>query len=272
MLDHANPKARPLVVESIFLAAVVACALCIAALAPANAYAAGTKSAWVVTTQTTKYTGDNGSVVVAKYGYKDGLITSYKWIDKFDGQRSTHQYKYTYDKKFRITKETEKNNGKTFAQKVKFTYNKKGYLVKRVSTPKGSDAKYASKYSYNSKGQLTKTAATFGANKYFYDAKGNVKTKKEDSAETGHSTMKYSYDAKGNLTKQQDSYNLATYTNTYEGSRLVKRVGYDENGKKASVTTYKYKKVTAPKAASKLVKSQQKWIINEILPFYSCHC
>lgn len=95
---------------------------------------------------------------------------------------------------------------------------------------------------------------------------------KENSPESSRSTTQYSYDVKGDLTKQQDSWNLATYVNTYEGSRLVKQVGYDGNWKKASVTAYKYKKVTAPKAATKMVKSQQKWIVNEILPLLSAHC
>ena len=271
MFSHSLSKAKPFVVGSVFLAAVVACALCAAALTPAHANAAGNKTMWVVASKTVKNISDEMTTVV-KYSYNKGAITSQKTVEKYGSDKWTHLYTYKYDKKFRITSESEKNNGKPIAGKIRITHNKKGYLVKHVFTPKGSNAKYVSEYSYDSKGRLTKDTATFGSATYFYDSRGNVKTKKEDSAETGRSTIKYSYDAKGNLTKQQDSYNLATYTNTYEGSRLVKRVGYDENGKKASVTTYKYKKVTAPKAASKLVKSQQKWIVNEILPFYSAHC
>ena len=254
---------------------VAALALCIACLAPSHAYAAGSKSMWVVSSVETK-TVQGGNTTVTTYGYKQGLITSQKRTIAWNGSKTTTQNTYKYDKKFRLSEVANKTDGTQLARKAVYTFNKKGLLIKIAYVPKMANASEMVKFAYDSKGRLKKMVEVYAEGnvtcKYAYNAKGNLKSFKRSSPKADSLSFQYQYDSKGFVKSYtQDDFGTSKHVNTYKGSRLVKQVKYDPFGNKVDVTTYKYKKVTVPKAAIGMVKAQQKTVFNTVLPLASAH-
>lgn len=200
---------------------------------------AGSKTMWVLTGVKDDY-GSTSFTYNAK-----GLLTK----EKSKYQTST----YAYDKKNRLKSSTSKSNGFK-ATKITYTLNKKGWVVKSKSA--GSST--AIKYQYNKNGKFLKMVLPYKTGKsqtITYDKKGNIAKMTSSAAK-----VTFKYDAKGNATKQTYSYsnkkNVTTFKNTYDKNGLLVKSVHKSSGYKTT-ETYTYKQITVPKAAQKMVKSQQ---------------
>jgi len=231
--------------SSFLMAACLAAAListgALVAVTPDQAQASSTKKVWVVT----KAVHKNGLIQDPTnwsevYKYNDaGLITKAGFVS------------YSYDKKYRFKAE------KMFGERYTFKYDKKG----RVSDIKNANAKYV----YNSKGYLKQYKSGLSQN-YKYDSKGRL-TRITGQGDQADIDNRFVYDSKNHV----KSYYMSEYEmqlkikNTYKGSRLTKQQIADSEGNTETVI-YKYKKVSVPSKAVKMVKAQQKWVFIDNLP------
>ena len=255
--------------------ALLACALCMLALAPRSAQAVQSADE----TSTVQASQVDGASVAQASGKK----TIYVRVSKGDT-------KYAYNKHGLVTKLTEKSGTSTFKTKFKYSGKK---LVKAVHKRDGSEdmrwsIKYDSKgrvkkivtvspmavdlynntetYYYNSKNQVkkkvtsNKISGTKDVVKYYYNAKGLVK---KIVMSTGTDIIKY--DKKGNPISWLRKYPAGSdfkdsqtyYKNTYKKGRLASVKLTDKSGF-GYPQKIKYVKKSVPKKYAATVKAQQK--------------
>jgi len=182
----------------------------------------------------TKRKGDDKTL--QKYKYKGKKLMTF-WADGGNGAPTNLSYKY---KNGKLKSNTDTLNGISH----KFKLNSKG-KVKKMTTAWSSTSSSSTTYKYNGKGYLKS---------YKYSTWKNI-------------AEKYSYDSKGNVKKSTSYMNdnpsqstVTTYKNTYKSGRLVKVVKKDEYGNKTTAKIT-YKKIKVPSSYKKLVKKQQKNIL-----------
>ncbi len=162
--------------------------------------------------------------------YRGGNIkTVYSYDDQYDGTLANisfgnSTYKYEYDDKLRLTKETRIINGITFERKI--YYDSMDRMLKQDFTP-GQDINYT----YNNQSKLGKingfinsifysafdnpSNRTYDSNRsteFAYDIKGRVTEIKTGPLQN----MSYSYDAVGNIIRINDMANDRLYDMSYD--------------------------------------------------------
>ena len=205
-----------------------------------------------------KYSYNSKGLLVRKAGYYDGDYASTR---------------YTYDSSSRL------KSSKTWGERTSYTLDKMGRVVA------GDGVRFA----YNSKGRLASDSSTYryGKKAYKYNSKGKLKSAVHNYINGDRLTSRssYHYDRRGSLAKTiSTSKNLKSgkkskattkWTNTYKNGLLVKAAGRVKPAWRSIswpwIITYKYKKVSVPRALVKMVRAQQFAIVTDLLPIEAAH-
>jgi len=239
---------------------------------PQNAYAKGKSTAWVVSKVVyTDYQSDAGTETSTYTYTKKGLFKSKKLKGGEGVDKYAETTTYTYGAKGNMKSEVSKSTG-VYADSFKKVYkaNKKGYVVKAIE-----DGSTTHTYTYNKKGRLVKHVLYESCSTFKYNAKGRVKSEKTGNVdESDRTTFTYTYDKRGTVSKVVFDGGRSKMKNVYKNGRLVKQSVYGvEDGSSILLETYsyKYKKVSVASSMAKMVKAQQKNLINRTLPIEAIH-
>lgn len=280
-------------------ATIVACALIAAVvgtqvISPNTAHASSQKALQASGVETTA-SGKTSVWVIS-----GGTHLNFHSSDEVKGDPTP--FKITYDKQGLVKKSSNYRMG----SKNSITYTYSG-LNLRKSVTRSDDSKTSFTYKVDGKGRVTKASASNGSEyeytygkkgriakiikadaekritttTYKYDAKGRLKSETSEGTtykgEAYRNSTTYQYDKKGNVKKalhNQGNGNKYScgYKNTYKKGRLVEQTYRMYKGTYATYT-YEYKKISVPKSAVNMVKTQQRILLHNLgnMPFEAAH-
>ena len=228
------------------MAVVLAAAIGFSVLVPECAHASGTKTMWVVATETSDaYGGDESGPTVSTFWYdKNGLLKSYKQVMDSSMWKDTFKCRLAYDKKHHLKsakgREVTSFGKEKYPSTVKISYrcNGKGNVVSlKKNNTNGSSSR--STFKRNSKGLVVRSVFSDGDWK---------------------DTTTYSYGKNGFMKLMKSGGSPEKVKCTSKHGRLDKRCVYDQ-GCLVQEYQYTYKKITVPKSYAAKVKAQQKDIL-----------
>lgn len=242
-LERTGIAMKQILMKKLITPALLIGILLSAAVPAVRVKAAETKKVWVLASKTSdseKY----------KYTYnKKGLLTKNTCVKSNGGMPS---YEYAY-KGTKISNEFQILEGSR-SETARYIYNKKGCLVKAASP---EDKNYDIEYKWKN-GRCVKTSDMTLS----YDKNGWITKIDFLYGDPGIMT----YDRHGYMLSigGTDSSDREGFANTYKNGRLARQAVLDQNGEEyAGAYTFKYKKITVPASAVEKVERQQNWLTNK---------
>ena len=225
------------------------------------ANAAKTKTVWVI--DYSKSSLRDGKDMIVTYNSK-GLISDLEYVNRA-------YYSYTYNKKNRITKITEKLSDGLVIGETKCTYQD-GRIRKTVKTSMTSDDKTTTKYTWKSqntvvakvKGRITDGSE--GSEKITYKLRDDKQYKTVKFVrDSGNLKTSYTYSKKGFLTHLTYDYGLDyKFTTKLNKRGNAAKITYSDNFSNYETKVsykYHYKQIQVPAGTYELVLQQQKYLL-----------
>jgi len=212
---------------------------------------------------------DPSGKYVQNYKYNSkGLLSQMTEKDPSGNVQIKVTYKYNTD--YLVKSATLVQFGTAY--NVKYTYNANKQLIQRVTTSDSSDAKATTKFTWKN-GTLYQSVTTIvggysdgekTTKKYTFNSSG-ILTKRITTSTYGKTTNTFKYDSNGFLSKMTYADGYTKRTNVYKNNVLTKYRdtsyvdGETYSNNPRSIAS---DKVSVTKTLSKIIKEQQREIIN----------